>query len=705
MSVPVAPKSDCIDEPKGLVMRKGLFALTVAIFALGLPALAQAQQHPRYIPHPPPPFGHFARRLCANKPKPGYATCFALVVTKGPQANAPTVATSLPSGYGPVDLQTAYGLSSLSGNQGRGRTVAIVDAQDDPNAEADLAVYRSTYGLSPCTTANGCFKKVDEHGGTNYPTPDSGWAGEISLDLDMVSAIAPNAHILLVEANTPSNGDLGTAVNTAAALGATEISNSYGSNGDTGISATDLSYYHHPGIAIFASSGDNGWDNVDLTGTPVGSANFPATSPDVTAVGGTSLTSTSPRQEAAWGDWEGFFGGAGSGCSSVVPKPAWQTDPDCLTRFVADVSAEADPSTGVAIYDTYPPDGTGFEIIGGTSAATPIVAGVAAISPPTYFQPGFSYSHSADFNDITVGSNDAIFVPPYCDGTSNPPGNSQCNAGVGYDGPTGNGTPNGATIPVPPATSIATPSAGAGYMQGQTVAASYSCTEGQNGPGITSCGGNVPNGTPIDTSTPGPRTFTVTASSGDGYTGTTSVTYTVQAPPPPPAPPTAAAVTPANGAVYSRGQIVDANYSCLEGAGGPGLRSCTATVPMGSAINTSAPGLYVFDVTATSLDGMTASASVTYTVMAPNPKPNAPQITKHPARKTFATTATFRFKDATKGVAFQCAVGKGRKSHGAFTKCKSPKTYHLRPSTYTFYVRARDANGFSAVTKISWRIV
>jgi hypothetical protein len=333
------------------------------------------------------------------------------------------------------------------------------------------------------------------------------------------------------------------------------------------------------------------------------------------------------------------------------------------------------------------------------------VAGVAAISPPTYFQPGFSYSHTADFNDITGGSNDAIFVPPYCDGSSNSPGNSECNAGVGYDGPTGNGTPDGATIPVPPAASISTPSAGAVYMQGQTVAASYSCNEGQNGPGITSCAGNVPNGAPIDTSTPGPRTFMVTASSGDGDTGTTSVTYTVQAPPPPPAPPTAAVVAPANGAVYSQGQIVDANYSCLEGAGGPGLRSCTATAPMSSAINTSAPGTYVFDVTATSLDGMTGSASVTYTVMAPNPKPNAPRITRHPAKKTSATTATFKFKDATKGVTFQCAVGKGKKRHGAFTKCKSPKTYRLRPSTYTFYIRARDANGFSALTKFTWRIL
>jgi subtilase family serine protease len=627
-------------------------------------------------------------------------TCFALVVTKGPQANAPAVVSSLPLGYGPVDLQTAYGLSSLSANQGTGRTVAIVDAYDDPNAEADLLVYRATYGLSPCTTANRCFRKVDENGGTSYPTPDPKWAGEISLDLDMVSAIAPNAHILLVEASTSSVADLETAVNTAASLGATEISNSYGStDGDTGVSATDLSYYHHPGIAIFASSGDYGWNDIDLYRTypGAGSASFPATSPDVTAVGGTSLNSTAPRQETAWGDWEGFLEGAGSGCSSVVPKPAWQTDSDCLTRFVADVSAEADPSTGVAVYDTYPPDGTGFEIVGGTSAASPIMAGVAALSPPTYFQPGFSYSHTSAFNDVTEGSNDAKFGPPYCDGTSSLPGNSQCNAGVGYDGPTGNGTPNGTTIPVPPSASIATPGGGAGYIQGQTILANYSCTEGAEGPGITSCAGDVPNGTSIDTSTPGNHTFTVTATSGDGYTRTASVTYTVQAPP------TAAVVAPSDGAVYTQGQIVNANYSCIEGAGGPGLTSCTGTVPMGSAISTSTPGTYVFDATAASLDGMSGSASVTYTVKPP--KPNAPQITKHPPSKTLATTAAFKFKDATKGVTFQCVVGKGRKRHGAFTRCKSPKTVHLRPGTYTFYIRARSANGYSTVTKFTWRIL
>src|SRR6185312_15425404 len=103
---------------------------------------------------------------------------------------------------------------------GSGQTVAIVDAQDDPNAESDLATYRSTYGLPACTTANGCFKKINQNGGTSYPTADTGWAGEISLDVDMVSAVCPSCHILLVEATSANMSDLGTAVNQAVTQGA-----------------------------------------------------------------------------------------------------------------------------------------------------------------------------------------------------------------------------------------------------------------------------------------------------------------------------------------------------------------------------------------------------------------------------------------------------------------------------------------------------
>src|SRR5207248_9545163 len=132
---------------------------------------------------------------------------------------------------------------------GTGKTVAIVDAFDDPNAESDLAVYRSQYGLSACTTGNGCFKKVDQTGGTTYPAADAGWSEEISLDLDMVSAICPKCNILLVEADTNFQTDLGTAVREAATLGANAISNSYGGPEYSG-EATDSNDYDHSGIAV-----------------------------------------------------------------------------------------------------------------------------------------------------------------------------------------------------------------------------------------------------------------------------------------------------------------------------------------------------------------------------------------------------------------------------------------------------------------------
>jgi hypothetical protein len=334
--------------------------------------------------------------------------------------NTPTPTPTPPSGgcvshggYTPCDLQSAYSLPSATA--GSGQTVAIVDAFDDPNAESDLGVYRSNNGLSACTTANGCFKKVDQNGGTNYPAGNVGWAQEISLDVDMVSAICPNCHILLVEANTNSFADLGASVNTAA-MHANEISNSYG--GGEFSSETGDTSYNHPGIAITASSGDSGFG-----------AQYPAASPWVTAVGGTTLTkSGSSFSETAWS-------GAGSGCSAYEAQQGWQNIPHitnyCGNRAIADVSADADPNTGVDVYDTY---GTsGWLVFGGTSVASPIIASVYALagnaSSVTYGS--FSYSAPAgSLHDITSGSNGNC-------------GNDLCNATTGWDGPTGNGTPNG----------------------------------------------------------------------------------------------------------------------------------------------------------------------------------------------------------------------------------------------------------------------
>jgi hypothetical protein len=335
--------------------------------------------------------------------------------------------------YDPLYLQSAY--NAPSSTKGSGQTVAVVDAYDDPHAEADLDYYRSHFGLSACTTANGCFKKVDQNGGLAYPSPDQGWAGEISLDLDMVSALCPNCHILLVEANDTYTSDLGAAVNEATTLGANAVSNSYGGDEYRGENADSANYYNHPGRAITVSSGDSGYG-----------VQFPAASQDVTSVGGTSLhqySNTGTRgngSEAAWS-------GAGSGCSAYAPKPSWQSDTGCPNRTVADTSADADPNTGVWTYDTY--GLSGFEIFGGTSAAAPMIASLYALAQnPTSSGQLASYPYRAPagaLHDVTSGSNGSC-SPSYL-----------CTAGTGYDGPTGVGTPDSTpgfsapVVPPPPA--------------------------------------------------------------------------------------------------------------------------------------------------------------------------------------------------------------------------------------------------------------
>ena len=329
-------------------------------------------------------------------------------------AKGAPMATTTPSGYGPADLTSAY---SIAANSGAGQTIAIVDAYDDPNAENDVNVYRSQYGLPACTTANGCFKQINQSGGTSYPKANGSWAQEISLDLDMASAICPNCHILLVEASSNSFANLSAAVDQAAKTpGVVAISNSYGGS-EYSSETTDEAHYNHPGIAVTVSSGDNGYG-----------VEFPAASQYVTAVGGTHLT----RSGTGWA--ETAWSGAGSGCSAYITKPSWQTDAGCARRTVADVSAIADPNTGVAVYDSYAYRGaSGWMVFGGTSVAAPIIASVYAVANNTsaITYGSYPYSHTASLHDVTSGSN----------GTCG--GSYLCTAITGYDGPTGLGTPNG----------------------------------------------------------------------------------------------------------------------------------------------------------------------------------------------------------------------------------------------------------------------
>jgi subtilase family serine protease len=344
-----------------------------------------------------------AIRLCGDVGK-GFARCQAWLRTDIHGAIAPGTL----GGYAPIDLQTAYGLTSASKANGRGQTVAIVDAYDNPNAASDLSMYRSHYGLPACTVAGGCFTQQKFTSQTN-----AGWAGEQSVDVDMVSAICPNCKILVVEAASPSIADLSTAEKYATSH-ADYVSNSW--SGNEGTQTYDSDFAVGCG-SIVAATGDAGYNAV---------AQWPAILPNVIGVGGTSLTSISPREETAWVR-------SGSGCSKVYDKPSFQSglNTGCSMRAQADVSADADPDTGVAAYDTF--DQSGWLVFGGTSVATPIIASVLALAGSSSATPLTNlYAHTTNLNNVTSGINGSCGAP-------------LCDAGVGWNGPTGLGTPNGIT--------------------------------------------------------------------------------------------------------------------------------------------------------------------------------------------------------------------------------------------------------------------
>ncbi len=336
--------------------------------------------------------------------------------------------TSVPQGYGPVQFQTAY---SLLGKSSSGRIVAIIDAYDNPNIKPDLDTYSGAFGLPvlpTCQTtikdsATPCFQKIDQRGGTSYPAADSSWALEIALDTEVVHAACPDCKILLVEADSNTYDSLLAAEDKAVALGASVVSNSYGSGEFSSETSFD-SHFNVAGVAFTFSSGDAGYGST-----------YPAASRYVTAVGGTTLllnSNNTYKNETAWS-------GAGSGCSNFEIKPTWQSDKGCPMRTIVDVSADADPSSAAAVYDTVPYGGTGqtgwFQV-GGTSLASPLVAAVFALKgvPPGTQANSLPYlSATTGLNDVTRGSNGGC-----------PQKNKYlCSAVVGYDGPTGLGTPKG----------------------------------------------------------------------------------------------------------------------------------------------------------------------------------------------------------------------------------------------------------------------
>lgn len=373
-------------------------------------------------------------KAVCGQPGAGKTKCYAHVVTN---TEGTPLSTGVPAvgSLGPTQFHTAYQLPcspngpiqsncatpSTFGPQ----TIAIIDAFHMPTIENDLNAYSSFYNLPACTQTNGCLKIVDQSGGNSLPsTVDPTWALETAMDVEVAHSICQTCKILLVEANSNSILDLGIAANTAANMGATAISNSYGGKEWNGETSFD-SYYNHPGVAVTASSGDSGY------GT-----NYPAVANGVVAVGGTTLnlyTDNTYVSEIAWT-------GAGSGCSAYETANTWQasisnwSQTGCLSkRGIADISAVADPSTGAAVYDSTPYGGnTGWYQVGGTSLSSPIIAGAYALAggvPANTIASSILYSNTSKFNDILSGNNGACST-------------IMCNAGTGYDGPTGLGTPN-----------------------------------------------------------------------------------------------------------------------------------------------------------------------------------------------------------------------------------------------------------------------
>jgi hypothetical protein len=308
----------------------------------------------------------------------GALHCYALMRTDVPYIQP----AATPQGFGPSDLAAAYKINTALNP---GATIAVVDAYNYPNAESDLAKYRTQYGLPACTKASGCFKVVNQNGAAtplpgNAPSGDD-WTVEAALDLDMASAACPTCKIILVEAQDDQGDGLYTANDGVATLSPTVVSNSWGGSEPSNAASLETHFTH---AGIVKSTNARGWT-------------------------------------------EGAWTSGGSSCSKSIPKPAFQTSSACAKRAASDVSAVGDPNTGVAVYNA---GSGGWIVVGGTSASSPYVAGVYALYGLGNQGPGYSYAHVASFFDVTTGKNGS------CSG-------ALCNAGAGWDGPTGIGSPNG----------------------------------------------------------------------------------------------------------------------------------------------------------------------------------------------------------------------------------------------------------------------
>jgi len=475
------------------------------------------------------------RQVCGTL-KPGQAQCMALLRTNGPGGARPD--RSVREIYGPADLESAYQLRHASATSGIGETVAVVDAYNDSHAARDLAVYRAAWNLPACDTATGagCVTVVNERGARHplpAPDPTGSWEVEESLDMDMVSAICPNCHILLVEASSAGITDIGNAEDTAVRLGAKFISDSWGFPSD----AAANHYFNHPGVAITVAAGDFGLGTY-----------YPASTQFVTSVGGTTLVPAKGTargwRETVWSAQPGLPDGAtASGCGfdpSADAKPAWQAVDDnaahgCANRTDNDVAAVADPNTPVWSYDSYPYLGEppGWSPVGGTSVASPIIASVYALAGPprpgTYpasylYQPG----HAAELFKVTEGRN-GYCAPAYlCDAADDYPGTS-------YNGPAGWGTPDGTAAFTDTATGHTITVIDPGtqdYPAGATLRVPVSAVDSARGQRLAFSTTGLPRGVHINEETgtisgrlpgrAGTSMVTVTATDSSGASGSVS---------------------------------------------------------------------------------------------------------------------------------------------------------------------------------------
>ncbi len=661
-------------------MRNMLLPAAAALALAAVPASAAAASA-----EAPASYQH----ACAVTAAPGYATCLALRDTG--LAAAARSAAAEPGSYGPADLQSAYSLTAASASQGSGETVAIVDAYNDPDAQADLSVYRAYYGL-PATTIT-----VLNEDGAASPLPanagTSGWDVEESIDLDMVSAICPLCHIDLLEANSTSFANLGTAAQTAAGLsGVVAVSNSYGGTESAAETEYD-SDYDHPGVAVTVAAGDSGYG-----------VEYPAASPWVTAVGGTSLEPSSSARgwtESVWGNGtEGKDGdGTGSGCSAYEPQASWQrsvSDPLCSNRTVTDVAADADPDTGVCIYDSYSLGGweCGW---GGTSEASPIIAAAYALAgaPAAGSYPAsYPYAHPAYLNDVTTGSN----------GTC---GTYLCNGGTGYNGPTGLGTPDGlrAFMNTDDTVTVTNPGNQTG-LQGKALTVpltaadsglypiSFSATGLPAGLSISSSG--VISGTPSEGGSFG---VTVTATSDTGAAGSATFTWAIT--------PDTVTVTDPGNQTGTQGKAITPLKISASDSGSLPLSYRASGLPPGLAIsaagtiNGTPSGGGSFDVTVTATDtaGASGSTSFTWAVKADkltitNPGTQTRKVSQKVSLRLHASSST------GSAIRFTTAVGLPPGLHLNASGLISGKL--TKAGRYVCTVRAHDADGTSASVKFTW---